>query len=66
MTSTITTLGTIDLPVEMYTDARVAEFDAAEAELATVLQRKRRTPHSVGAPPQAVLGEVAAKRTEGS
>lgn len=29
------------LPVEIYSDARVAEFDAAEAELGEVLRRKR-------------------------
>ena len=32
----------VTLPVEMYTDARVAEFDAAEAELAGMLAPKKR------------------------
>jgi len=32
----------VTLPVEMYTGARVAEFDAAEAELAGVIARKTR------------------------
>ena len=31
----------VTLPVEIYSDARIAEFDAAEAELADVLRRKR-------------------------
>ena len=31
----------VTLPVEMYTPQRVQEFDAAEAELATVLARRR-------------------------
>jgi antitoxin PrlF len=31
---------TVTLPVELYSDARVAEFDAAEAELAAVLASK--------------------------
>lgn len=31
----------ITLPVEIYTDARVAEFDAAEAELGEFYRRKR-------------------------
>jgi antitoxin PrlF len=29
------------VPVEIYSDARIAEFDAAEAELGEVLRRKR-------------------------
>ena len=29
----------VTLPLEMYSDERVAEFDAAEAELAAVLTR---------------------------
>jgi antitoxin PrlF len=32
----------VTLPVEMYTPQRVQEFDAAEAELATVLARRPR------------------------
>ena len=32
----------VTLAVEMYSDSRVAEFDASEAELATVLARKKR------------------------
>lgn len=32
----------VTLPVEMYTDARIAEFDAAEAELAGMLAPKKR------------------------
>ena len=32
----------ITLPVESYSEKRVAEFDAAEAELAQVLARKRK------------------------
>lgn len=32
----------VTLAVEMYSDGRVAEFDASEAELATVLARKKR------------------------
>ncbi|MBV8192912.1 MAG: AbrB/MazE/SpoVT family DNA-binding domain-containing protein [Alphaproteobacteria bacterium] len=31
----------VTLPVEIYSDGRIAEFDAAEAELADVLRRKR-------------------------
>ncbi len=30
------------LPIEIYTDERIAEFDQAEAELAAVLKRGRR------------------------
>lgn len=30
----------VTLPVEMYSDARIREFDAAEADLARVLARK--------------------------
>jgi AbrB family looped-hinge helix DNA binding protein len=32
----------VTLPVEMYTKQRIAEFDAAEAELASALARKKR------------------------
>jgi antitoxin PrlF len=32
----------VTLPVEMYSDARIAEFNAAEAELGEVLRRKRK------------------------
>jgi AbrB family looped-hinge helix DNA binding protein len=32
----------VTLPVEMYSDARIAEFDAAEAQLGEVLRRKRK------------------------
>ena len=32
----------VTLPVEMYTDRRVREFDAAEADLAKVLAARRR------------------------
>ncbi|MBI2741933.1 MAG: AbrB/MazE/SpoVT family DNA-binding domain-containing protein [Rhodospirillales bacterium] len=32
----------VTLPVEMYSDARIAEFDAAEAELGEALRRKRK------------------------
>jgi len=32
----------VTLPVEMYSDKRIREFDAAEAEAAEVLARKRR------------------------
>jgi AbrB family looped-hinge helix DNA binding protein len=31
----------VTLPVEIYSAARIAEFDAAEAELGEVLRRKR-------------------------
>jgi antitoxin PrlF len=31
---------TVTLPLELYSDARVAEFDAAESELAAVLGAK--------------------------
>jgi antitoxin PrlF len=31
---------TVTLPLELYSDARVAEFDAAEQELAAVFARK--------------------------
>ncbi|MBL8522018.1 MAG: AbrB/MazE/SpoVT family DNA-binding domain-containing protein [Betaproteobacteria bacterium] len=35
----------VTLPIEMYSAARVAEFDATEAELATAMDAaKRRTP----------------------
>ena len=33
----------VTLPVEMYSDARIAEFDAAEAELGEYLRCKRKT-----------------------
>jgi AbrB family looped-hinge helix DNA binding protein len=33
----------VTLPVEIYSGARIAEFDAAEAELGEVLRRKRPT-----------------------
>lgn len=32
----------VTLPVEMYSDKRIREFDEAEAELAKVLPRKRK------------------------
>jgi AbrB family looped-hinge helix DNA binding protein len=32
----------VTLPVEMYTESRIAEFDAAEAELAGMLAPKKR------------------------
>jgi len=32
----------VTLPIEIYSDRRIAEFDAAEAELAKVLSRKRK------------------------
>jgi antitoxin PrlF len=32
----------VTLPVEMYTDERLAEFEAAEAELASAMARKKR------------------------
>jgi AbrB family looped-hinge helix DNA binding protein len=32
----------VTLPVEMYSDKRIREFDAAEAEAAAVFARKRR------------------------
>ena len=32
----------VTLPIETYSEKRVAEFDAAEAELAKVLARKRK------------------------
>ena len=37
----------VTLPIEMYTPAREREFDAAEAELGALLERKRvaATPH---------------------
>jgi bifunctional DNA-binding transcriptional regulator/antitoxin component of YhaV-PrlF toxin-antitoxin module len=31
----------VTLPIEIYSDARIAEFDAAEAELGEVLGRNR-------------------------
>lgn len=39
-TLTITERGVITLPVEMYSDERLREFDAAEAELAAMLDKK--------------------------
>ena len=33
----------VTLPVEIYTDARIREFDRAEAELGAVLKKMRRT-----------------------
>ena len=33
----------VTLPIEIYSDARIREFDAAEAELGQVLKRKRRS-----------------------
>ena len=35
----------VTLPVEVYNDARIAEFDAAEAELGKVLRSKRSASH---------------------
>lgn len=32
----------VTLPIEMYTDRRIREFDEAEAELARVLSKRRR------------------------
>ena len=32
----------VTLPIEIYSDKRIAEFDAEEAELAKVLSRKRK------------------------
>lgn len=32
----------VTLPVEIYSDKRIREFDAAEAELAKVLRRKKK------------------------
>lgn len=32
----------VTLPIEIYTERRIAEFDTAEAELADVLGRKKR------------------------
>ena len=32
----------VTLPIEMYSDERLREFDAAEAELAAVLKKKSR------------------------
>jgi hypothetical protein len=32
----------VTLPVEIYSDARVREFDAGEAELKKVLERKKK------------------------
>lgn len=32
----------VTLPIELYSDARLREFDAAEAELAAVLKKKSR------------------------
>ena len=34
----------VTLPIELYTDARVREFDDAEAALKKVLDRKKRSP----------------------
>ena len=34
----------VTLPVEIYTERRIAEFDASEAELAGVLAPKKRRP----------------------
>jgi antitoxin PrlF len=34
---------TVTLPVEIYTQERIKEFDAAERELAAVLKKKKRT-----------------------
>lgn len=33
----------VTLPIEIYSDKRIAEFDAGEAELAKALSRKRKT-----------------------
>ena len=38
----------VTLPVEIYSDQRIAEFDAAEAELAQVLARRGRRKRSAG------------------
>lgn len=32
----------VTLPIELYSDARLREFDAAEAELAAILKKKSR------------------------
>jgi AbrB family looped-hinge helix DNA binding protein len=36
----------VTLPVEIYSEKRIREFDAAEAELAKVLNRRRRSKKS--------------------
>ena len=36
----------VTLPVEVYSDKRIREFDAAEAELAKILSRRRRSKKS--------------------
>lgn len=33
----------VTLPVEIYSDERIREFEESEAELATVLQRKKKS-----------------------
>lgn len=33
----------VTLPIELYSEKRVAEFDQAEAELATILRKKRKS-----------------------
>jgi antitoxin PrlF len=38
----------VTLPVEIYSDKRIAEFDAAEAELAQALSRRGRRKRSAG------------------
>jgi AbrB family looped-hinge helix DNA binding protein len=40
----------LTMPVEMYTDARVREFDAAEQELAQYLAQKTPMPKRTGGP----------------
>jgi AbrB family looped-hinge helix DNA binding protein len=40
----------LTMPVEMYTDERVREFDAAEQELARYLAQKTAMPRRAGAP----------------
>lgn len=43
-TVTITSRGVVTLPIELYSQAREREFDAAEAELAAVLGEKTSRP----------------------
>lgn len=40
----------VTLPIEVYSEARIAEFDVAEAEAAAVLARRRRKPEPRATP----------------
>lgn len=43
VTLTVTSRGVVTLPVEIYGERRAREFDAAEADLARILRRRKKS-----------------------